>query len=249
MVVNLGTSSAIVIDTGPDPGAIDNCLRALNIKTIPLLILTHFHSDHVGAISGVVKDRFIGQVWISNLHQPESAYERAMKELVGIEVKTVTKGESYLFPESNVEIKVLWPQSNGVNFKELPGDGSKINNSSISLILKTSNLSVFAGGDIEPEVQEVITTSGLLSDVDLLKVSHHGSAYQYVPMLDILKPEIAIISVGSENSYGHPDVEFVNELEKRSISVWRTDLSGGISVAPTNKIRVTGKEWWKIRWG
>ena len=249
MVVNLGTSSAIVIDTGPDPGAIDNCLRALNIKTIPLLILTHFHSDHVGAISGVVKDRLIGQVWISNLHQPESAYERAMKELVGIEVKSVTKGESYLFPESNVEIKVLWPQSNGVNFKELPGDGSKINNSSISLILKTSNLSVFAGGDIEPEVQEVITTSGLLSDVDLLKVSHHGSAYQYVPMLDILKPEIAIISVGSENSYGHPDVEFVNELEKRSISVWRTDLSGGISVAPTNKIRVTGKEWWKIRWG
>lgn len=249
MVVNLGTRSAIVIDTGPDPGAIDNCLRALNIKTIPLLILTHFHSDHVGAISGVVKDRFIGQVWISNLHQPESAYERAMKELVGIEVKSVTKGESYLFPESNVEIKVLWPQSNGVNFKELPGDGSKINNSSITLILKTNDLSVFAGGDIEPEVQEVIATSGLLSDVDLLKVSHHGSAYQYVPMLDLLKPEIAIISVGSENSYGHPDVEFVNELEKRSISVWRTDLSGGISVAPTNKIRVTGKEWWKIRWG
>ncbi len=249
MVVNLGTSSAIVIDTGPDPGAIDNCLRALNIKTIPLLILTHFHSDHVGAISGVVKDRLIGQVWISNLHQPESAYERAMKELVGIEVKSVTKGESYLFPESNVEIKVLWPQSSGVNFKELPGDGSKINNSSISLILKTNDLSVFAGGDIEPEVQEVIATSGLLSDVDLLKVSHHGSAYQYVPMLDLLKPEIAIISVGSENSYGHPDVEFVNELEKRSISVWRTDLSGGISVAPTNKIRVTGKEWWKIRWG
>ena len=249
MVVNLGTSSAIVIDTGPDPGVIDNCLRALNIKTIPVLILTHFHSDHVGAISGVVKDRLIGQVWISNLHQPESAYERAMKELVGIEVKSVTKGESYLFPESNVEIKVLWPQSNGVNFKELPGDGSKINNSSISLILKTNDLSVFAGGDIEPEVQEVITASGLLSDVDLLKVSHHGSAYQYVPMLDILKPEIAIISVGSENSYGHPDVEFINELEKRSISVWRTDLSGGISVALTNKIRVTGKEWWKIRWG
>lgn len=248
MVINLGTSSAIVIDTGPDPGAIDNCLRALNIKTIPLLILTHFHSDHVGAISGVVKDRLIGQVWISNLHQPESAYERAMKELVGIEVKSVTKGEIYLFPESNIEIKVLWPQSNGVNFKELPGDGSKINNSSISLILKTNDLSVFAGGDIEPEVQEVITTSGLLSDVDLLKVSHHGSAYQYVPMLDILKPEIAIISVGSKNSYGHPDVEFVDELEKRSISVWRTDLSGGISVAPTNKIRVTGKEWWKIRW-
>ncbi|NCV73561.1 MAG: hypothetical protein EBW24_01225, partial [Actinobacteria bacterium] len=59
----------------------------------------------------------------------------------------------------------------------------------------------------------------------------------------------ALISVGAKNSYGHPDVEFIRELEKRSISVWRTDLSGGISVAPRNKIRATGKEWWKIRWG
>ena len=116
-------------------------------------------------------------------------------------------------------------------------------------MLRTKNYSLFSAGDIEPEVQELISKSGLLSDVDILKVSHHGSAYQYLPMIDLLKPEIALISVGAKNSYGHPDLEFIRELEKRSISVWRTDLSGGISVAPRNKIRATGKEWWKIRWG
>ena len=85
--------------------------------------------------------------------------------------------------------------------------------------------------------------------MDVLKVSHHGSAYQYLPMLEMLNPKVAIISVGEGNSYGHPDGKFINELANRGAKVWRTDQSGGISVISTNKIRVVGKEWWKIRWG
>ena len=113
---------------------------------------------------------------------------------------------------------------------------------------KPSTRITFSGGDIEPEVQEAIYKSGLLTRVDVLKVSHHGSAYQYLPMLEILNPKVAIISVGEGNSYGHPDGKFINELANRGAKVWRTDQSGGISVISTNKIRVVGKEWWKIRW-
>lgn len=68
-------------------------------------------------------------------------------------------------------------------------------------------------------------------------------------MLDALNPKVAIISVGADNSYGHPAPELIDELERRRIQVWRTDKSGGISVATPNKIRVTGKEWWQLRWG
>ena len=64
-----------------------------------------------------------------------------------------------------------------------------------------------------------------------------------------LNPKVAIISVGQGNSYGHPDEQFIDELISRNIQVWRTDQSGGISLATPNKIRVTGKEWWQIRWG
>lgn len=249
MAINLGNKSAIVIDTGPDSKLIDDCLRDLKIRKIPLLILTHFHADHVGGVTGVLKNRTISQVWISNLHQPESSYSESIKALQDISIRNVKMGEIYTFTKDDTEIKVLWPNLASENFTQLPGDGSKINNSSIAILLRTKNYSLFSAGDIEPEVQELISKSGLLSDVDILKVSHHGSAYQYLPMIDLLKPEIAIISVGAKNNYGHPDLEFINELEKRSISVWRTDLSGGISVAPSNKIRATGKEWWKIRWG
>ena len=83
LVINLGKKSAIVIDTGPDSKAIDQCLKSLKIREIPLLILTHFHADHVGAISAVLENRVIGEVWISNLYEPEAAYEVVMKQLSG----------------------------------------------------------------------------------------------------------------------------------------------------------------------
>jgi competence protein ComEC len=249
LVVNLGEGNAIVVDVGPDPEKMDQCLKKLGIRSIPLLILTHFHSDHVGGISKVLQNRRVTQVWISNLAQPEVAYQSTMKELSGIDLKIVEQGERYLLPKFATQVLVLWPKLLLGQMPSLPGDGSAVNNSSISVIIKTKTLSIFAGGDIEPAAQEMISSSGYLSKVDVLKVSHHGSAYQYLPMLDLLNPKVAIISVGQGNSYGHPDHQFIAELISRHIKVWRTDQSGGISLATPNKIRVTGKEWWQIRWG
>ncbi|NDA88762.1 MAG: MBL fold metallo-hydrolase [Actinobacteria bacterium] len=249
LVVNLGEGNAIVVDVGPEPEKMDQCLKKLGIRSIPLLILTHFHSDHVGGISKVLQNRKVTQVWISNLAQPEAAYQSTMKELSGIDLKIVEQGERYLLPKFATQVLVLWPKLLLGQMPTLPGDGSAVNNSSISVIIKTKTLSIFAGGDIEPAAQEMISSSGYLSQVDVLKVSHHGSAYQYLPMLDLLNPKVAIISVGQGNSYGHPDHQFIAELISRHIKVWRTDQSGGISIATPNKIRVTGKEWWQIRWG
>ena len=73
--------------------------------------------------------------------------------------------------------------------------------------------------------------------------------YQHFPLLDKTSPSVVLISVGKENSYGHPAPETIGELMRRRIKVVRTDQSGGIAVATPNKIRVTGKEWWQIRWG
>lgn len=249
LVFNLGGGNAIVVDVGPEPESIDSCLSKLGIKSIPLLVLTHFHSDHVGGLPAVVGKREIGQVWISNLAKPEGSYQQAIKQLVGLNVKVVQQGEQYFLPNFATKILVVWPQLALGRMPTLPGDGSEVNNASISLIIKNNSISVFAGGDIEPAAQELITNSGYLSTVDLLKVSHHGSAYQHLPLLDKLKPKVAVISVGQQNSYGHPDQQFIAELKGRGIQVLRTDQSGGISLASPNKIRVTGKEWWQIKWG
>ena len=249
LVVNLGRGSGLVIDTGPDPEKIDRCLHQLKIKKIPLLVLTHFHADHVGGVSSVIKGRDIGEVWISNNLQPEQSSKLVMNLLSGIKTRTVKAGDNFAFAANALSIKVLWPNATGQDFQSLPGDGSEINNSSIALLIMTRDLSLFTAGDIEPPVQEIITNSGDLTPVDVLKVSHHGSSYQYLPMLDLLKPKVALISVGAGNRYGHPSPDLITQLQDREISVWRTDQSGGLALASPNKIRVTGKEWWQIRWG
>jgi competence protein ComEC len=247
LVINLGTNRAILIDVGPDPTLIDRCLNRLKISQISLLVLTHFHADHVGGLSGAIDGRIVKQVWISNNHQPESAYQSSMKMLNDMQVKEVKNGD--LFQVANAKISVLWPELTPQSFETLPGDGSAINNSSIAMEIQLPNLSIFAAGDLEPPVQEILTNNPLLKKVDIYKLCHHGSMYQHFPMLDVLAPSVVLISVGKENSYGHPAPESIGELMRRRIKVVRTDQSGGIAVATPNKIRVTGKEWWRIRWG
>ena len=247
LVINLGANRAILIDTGPDPILIDRCLSRLDISQISLLVLTHFHADHVGGLSGAIHKRDVKQVWISNNHQPESAYLSCKFILRDTPMREVHNGE--LFQLANAKISVLWPELITQSFAKLPGDGSAINNSSIALKIQLPTLSIFAAGDLEPPVQEIITSNPLLNKVDIYKLCHHGSMYQYFPMLDRISPSVALISVGKDNSYGHPAPETIGEFMRRGIKVLRTDQSGGIAVATPNKIRVTGKEWWQIRWG
>ena len=247
LVINLGANRAFVIDAGPDPTLIDNCLKRLKVSQISLLVLTHFHADHVGGLSGVIHNRKVNSVWISNNHQPEGAYRSTLKMLTAVPIREVHNGE--LFQVADAKISVLWPELISQSFESLPGDGSAINNSSIALQIQLPTLSIFAAGDLEPPVQEIISKNPLLHKADIYKVCHHGSMYQYFPMLDLISPDVALISVGEENSYGHPAPETIGEFMRRRIKVVRTDKSGGIAVATPNKIRVTGKEWWQIRWG
>ena len=82
-----------------------------------------------------------------------------------------------------------------------------------------------------------------------MKVSHHGSAYQYLPLVDALSPKVALISAGAGNSYGHPAPSTIAALTERRIAVYRTDLDGAIAVSADLRMRTQRKKWWDISWG
>ena len=253
-VINLGNHSAIVIDTGPTPALIDECLSALQIRTVSLLVLTHFHADHVMGLAGVLHRRKVGAAWITNLAEPAIEYQETMQLLHAIPTIKVHQGEKISLAEISSgrtygDINILWPKLLPTELANLPGDGSKVNNASIALLININGMKIFAGGDIEPPAQELIATSKLLPVVDILKVSHHGSAYQYLPLLDQLRPKIAVISVGAGNSYGHPALTTLSALKARAIPTYRTDVDGAIAVDSSFKIRVLKKDWWRISWG
>ena len=229
-VINLGNHRAIVIDVGPEAALEDGCLKALGIREIPLLILSHFHADHVEGLPGLLKHRRVGQVWVSNNTDPIFESTRVQSWLKDINLQVVTRGMQSTI--SDISIKVLWPLTTTQQFASNPGDGSSINNSSIAAMITSSDFSLFAAGDLEPPVQELLRAD--VSHVDIYKVCHHGSKYQDPELMTLLSPAIAMISVGAGNTYGHPAPQTVASLTRLGAEVVRTDTDGAIAIAAKN---------------
>jgi competence protein ComEC len=229
LAINLGNNRAVVIDVGPDPIAEDKCLKSLGVREIPLLILSHFHADHVGGLAGLLRKRRVAQVWISNNRDPQIASAMALNALKDSEIITVQKG--LIAQVGGLKLEVLWPEANARSFEELPGDGSAINNSSIAVTARTADWTLFSAGDLEPPAQHELIN--LVEAVDVYKVSHHGSKYQDEALMRALSPQIALISVGANNRYGHPAAESIDSLTRLGTQVFRTDKDGAIAIQAT----------------
>jgi len=253
LVVNLGNHRALVVDAGPDAQLEDRCLSRLGIKSVPLLVLTHFHADHVEGVAGLIHDRAVGRVWVSNNFEPAFESGRVLSWLRRTPTTIATRGLSAKLGTNRglLSIRVLWPDDGAHAFDVLPGDGSAINNSSVAVEITSPDFSLFAAGDLEPSAQSEILSS--VGHVDIYKVSHHGSVYQDQAFMERLSPTVSIISVGAGNSYGHPAAQTIAALVRLRSKIYRTDASGGIAItARAHRLRVhtsAGAWWQKVRLG
>ena len=199
LVLKSAPHSGVVIDVGPEPRLIDQCLKALSINEIPLLILTHPHADHVGGLVGATNGRNVGRI-----------------------IQNAMRGEILKLGELRIEF--LWPDNGSHYFSDNGGEGSEINNQSIVALITTNDYSLLTTGDLEPDAQSLISPP----KVDYLKVAHHGSKYQDNRFNKAANPELAIISVGVGNKYGHPAAQTMKLFKK----VVRTDKAGAIAIDP-----------------
>ena len=251
LVINLGNHRALVIDTGPDAQLADRCLSRLGIENIPVLVLTHFHADHVEGLAGLVRNRSIGQVWVSNNRDPLFESARVKGWLAETSTVVATRGAVFSMQSARgpILIKVLWPANGEGTLGE--GEGPAINNSSVVLEIRTPDFSLLAPGDVEPEAQGQILDS--ISHVDIYKVSHHGSGHQLPAFMAKLSPNISIISVGAENTYGHPAGQTLAALTRLGSRIYRTDKNGAIAIVARShrlKVRTSAGAWWqKVRLG
>ena len=253
LAINLGNHRAIVIDAGPDAQLEDRCLSRLGIQSVPLLILTHFHADHVEGVAGLIHNRKIGQVWVSNNDEPIFESNRVFAWLAPVPRVIAVRGTSAQLASHRgaVTVRVLWPDDGSHAFAVLPGDGSAINNSSIAVEITTPDFSLFAAGDLEPSAQFEILNS--VAHVDIYKVSHHGSVHQDGAFMQRLSPAVSLISVGVGNSYGHPAEQTIAALVRLRSKIYRTDRSGGIAITARHhrfSVHTSAGAWWqKVRLG
>lgn len=225
LVLNAGDGAAVVVDAGPDPDLIGRCLDRLDVRRVPLVVLTHFHADHVDGLSGVHAGRQVGEVLVTSLAEP---VERA-RSVIGSETTRVP-AYAEVRQVGQVTVQVLGPVPGVEQHGSAADGGSGPNNASLVVLADVAGRRILLAGDVEPEAQRVLarTLPGLT--VDVLKIPHHGSRHQEHDWLASLGAEVAIASAGRDNDYGHPAAETLDPLVAAGAEVFRTDRDGDVVV-------------------
>lgn len=220
-----GPGAAVMIDAGPDPIAVDRCLRDLGVRQIPLLVITHFHLDHVGGLPGVVRGRSIGRLLTGPLDGPESGSVIVHRVATALGRAVLTPPDGTSLDVGDVHLDVLGPAG------PFHGTRSDPNNSSLVLRARVSGVRILLPGDAEVEAQRALVAAGTDLRADILKVPHHGSAYSDPAFLAAVHASVAVISVAAHNDYGHPSPILLAELARLGPPALRTDRQGDIAVA------------------
>lgn len=241
MVLMAGEGAGVVVDAGPDPRAVDRCLRDLAVTRVPLVVLTHFHADHVRGLPGVLRGRAVGAIQTTSLEEPpeQAAFVRRTAAAARVPTLRAVAGEHRR--AGPVDWRVLWPRQGpggaGATMRE-PND------SSVTLRVRAAGgLTLLLLGDLEPLAQrELLRGREASGPVDVLKVAHHGSAFQDAGLLHSVRSRLALISCGADNPYGHPSARTVGALRAAGARVLRTDTDGPIAVTGTGKeLRAVGR--------
>ncbi|MBZ5736699.1 ComEC/Rec2 family competence protein [Nocardioides mangrovi] len=224
LVLNAGPHAAVVVDAGPDPTLVDACLDSLGIESVPLLVLTHFHADHVDGITGVYDGRSVGTVETTRLLDPPEG----VAEVDAVAGEPVPAPYAATQQVGQVTLQALWPLPDSPTVG--PGDGSTANEASVVLLAQVRGVRMLLTGDVEPEGQAALAAAYPGLRVDALKVPHHGSRYQDMDWLLSLGARVAVTSVGADNDYGHPAASTLDPLAAAGTRVLRTDLDGAVAV-------------------
>jgi competence protein ComEC len=214
------TDAAVVVDVGPDPVALDSCLDDLGVREVPLLVITHFHADHVAGVAGL-DDRHVGDVLVTVLDEPP-AQAAALRDWASGHGVPVSRAVPHQSGQAGATTwQVLWPE------RVIRGVGSAPNQASVVMHAQVEGVTLLLTGDIEPAAQQaLLSTPGLPLDVDVLKVPHHGSDEQHPEFLTATSPAVALVTVGADNSYGHPGAQTLHHLASLGAVVARTDTDG-----------------------
>ncbi|WKU02237.1 ComEC/Rec2 family competence protein [Micromonospora soli] len=222
IVLPVAAGRAVVVDAGPEPSSVDGCLRRLGVREVPFFVVSHFHADHVGGVAGVFRGRRVAEVvtpgWAEPPYGVSQVREAARSGAAGL--RTVPVG--WRWRGGGVELVVLGPPY------PLQGSRSDPNNNSLVVAATVAGVRILLAGDAETEEQRALLEAGPPEAVraDVLKVAHHGSAYQDPEFIDAVRPAVALVSVGVDNDYGHPNLGLLGRLTRGGARVLRTDTDG-----------------------
>jgi competence protein ComEC len=210
-------AQAVLVDAAGDSAALHAALSRNRVRAIDTLIITHAHADHYGGAEGLS-----GLVRVGRIVTASGATRGLPSGVAMLRAPRVGVVPTETLHCGRIELRVLWPPASETDHAS--------NEASVVLLVQAGGFSALLTGDAEADVLEPLIARGELGDVDVIKVGHHGSAAAVSEeMLASLAPEVAAISVGSGNRFGHPAPSTLAALQNRGVRVLRTDQAGDIT--------------------
>ncbi len=197
-------------------------LKNYGIERLEYVVCTHGDADHCGGLEAVIESFEVGEVFVSPYCESKESYGIFLDVLSRVGLEAVCPDMSVSYPLGSATVKFLGPTVNS-------GDS---NENSLVLRVDYGKTGFLFTGDIQYLGEQALFDSGAALKCDVLKVAHHGSytstGYHF---LYEAMPQLAVISCGKNNSYGHPHDEVLSRLHDADVTVYRTDLEGTVIIS------------------
>jgi beta-lactamase superfamily II metal-dependent hydrolase len=228
--IDVGQADAILLDCGDYEVLIDGGKSGSGVATylspyvdgpLEAVVATHMDADHIGGLAAVLGAFQVQQVWHNGATAATQTYTGFINavQAEGADVHAARRGDTITV--GSMVFSVLSPV-------DVSGTS---NNNSVVLSLSWGQTDFLFEGDAEQEAEASMVTAGLVPDVEILKVGHHGSrTASSAVFLAAAKPEVAIYMAGTGNNYGHPHAETITALQAIGATIYGTDVKGDIVV-------------------
>lgn len=240
VIIRTPSRDTIVVDGGPQQNflrEVDDHLP-LTDRTVDLVVVTHADADHItGLVNLMTSGRVRAVLMNHDVTVTTKTYGRLLAAIASQHVPVIEAQAGQVFSYGDVRLTVLWPTAAGL------AKAKTTNDRSVVLKMRYGDQDLLLTGDAPDTVEARLAKLwGSALEAEVLKVGHHGSSHSST--LDFLRaatPELAVISVGAKNRYGHPGARVLADLQRVGAGVLRTDILGDVLVTCTLAACSTGQ--------
>ena len=218
-LITADTGETLLIDGGRSKARIRQRLQSMGIDDLDAIAMTHPDADHIAGLVEVLSMYQIETIYLNGGESDSKTFATFMTDVSSENAQVLTLSRGDVIKLGALELQVVHPGP-------LSGDS---NEDSMVLLLDCGEVEVLLTGDAETPSEDSMLAAGVLQDIDVLKVGHHGSRTSTSQaFLDALAPEFGVISAGLNNQYDHPHTEVTDRLDQAGVQIFMTDTTDGV---------------------